>query len=300
MLSHGINARCNLSCRFCEYWSQPNQEMSTPLILNMLNEAKDFGIGIYNAWTVEPLLRPDLPEILRHAKKLGLITSLITNGQLLRLRAYELSDLDYLSISIDGIKSYRDIRGADLQVVLEGIMAAQEMGHRLLINCVICSKNLNELEDLVQMAESLGISISFEPVHETELVDGKVWQEMGLRDSHDYSRAVDRLIELKKSGAPIINSLTYLNMIKKLQPQFRCHASSIILHVASDGSVQNCRSCKESLGHVSIGLFNIWKDSRERRRKIANDCKGCLFFGYVENSLLYDFRPEVMAHYEWM
>ena len=274
--------------------------MSTSNILNMLNEAKDFGIGVYNAWTAEPLLRPDLPEILEHAKKLGLITSLITNGQLLKLRAYELSDLDYLSVSIDGIKSYGDIRGADLQVVLEGIKAAQEMGHRILINCVICGKNLNELEDLVRMAESLGTSISFEPVHEMESIDRKVWQEIGLKNSHDLSCAVNRLIELKKNGAPIINSLTYLLMLKDLQPKFRCHASSIILHVASDGSVKNCRLSKESLGHVSSGLLNIWNGSRERRRKITNECKGCLFFGYVENSLLFDFRPEVMAHYEWM
>ncbi|MDD1742044.1 MAG: radical SAM protein, partial [Methanotrichaceae archaeon] len=209
VLSHGINARCNLSCRYCEFWSQPNKEMSTSNILNMLNEAKDFGIGVYNAWTAEPLLRPDLPEILEHAKRLGLITSLITNGQLLKLRAYELSDLDYLSVSIDGIKSYRDIRSADLQVVLEGIKAAQEMGHRILINCVICGKNLNELEDLVRMAESLGTSISFEPVHEMESIDRKVWQEIGLKNSHDLSCAVNRLIELKKNGAPIINSLTY-------------------------------------------------------------------------------------------
>jgi hypothetical protein len=36
------------------------------------------------------------------------------------------------------------------------------------------------------------------------------------------------------------------------------------------------------------------------RKKIAGGCKGCLFFGYVENSLLYDMVPEVMAHYEWM
>ena len=54
VLSHGINARCNLSCRFCEYWRHPGREMSTPQILHMLDEAHDFGIGVYNAWTVEP------------------------------------------------------------------------------------------------------------------------------------------------------------------------------------------------------------------------------------------------------
>ncbi|MCJ7443427.1 MAG: radical SAM protein [Methanotrichaceae archaeon] len=300
VLSHGINSRCNLSCKFCEYWSEPKQEMSTPAILKMLNEAREFGIGIYNAWTVEPLLRPDLPEILMHAKKLGLITSLITNGQLLRLRAHELLDLDYLSVSIDGIKSYRAIRGGDLHQVLEGLKAADKLGHEILINCIICGKNLNELEDLVKLAESLGTFISFEPINETGFVDKKVWQEMGLRDLHAYRQAVDKLVELKKGGAPIINSLTYLNMIKELKPEYKCHASEIILHVASDGTIQNCRLYKESMGNVSNGLLSVWMKSKEKRRRISCECNGCLFFGYVENSLLYEFVPEVMAHYKWM
>ena len=83
VLSHGINARCNMNCSFCEYWKRPGKEMSTQEIFKMLEDARSFGIGVYNAWTVEPLLRDDLPKILRHAKSLGFVTSLITNGRLL-------------------------------------------------------------------------------------------------------------------------------------------------------------------------------------------------------------------------
>jgi MoaA/NifB/PqqE/SkfB family radical SAM enzyme len=149
VLSHGINARCNLKCRFCEYWAKPGKEMTTPEIFRMLDDAESFGIGAYNAWTAEPLMRKDLPEILRHAKGLGLITSLITNGVLLEARVHELTDLDYLSVSLDGIKSYKELRGADPDAVIDGIKAARDAGHEILINCVISSKNLHELDDLV-------------------------------------------------------------------------------------------------------------------------------------------------------
>ncbi len=300
VLSHGINARCNLSCRFCEYWRRPGREMSTQEIFKMLEEASSFGIGVYNAWTVEPLLREDLPDILRHAKSLGLVTSLITNGLLLAWRAEELSDLDYLSVSVDGIKSYRELRGIDLQDVLAGIWAAKDAGHEVLLNCVINSKNVGELEDLVHLAESLGTSISFEPLHESSGIDENVWGTLGIRDQPAYEKAVHRLIELKRGGAPIINSLTYLEMISALKPSFKCHASDIILHVASDGTVENCRVHREPLGNVSEGLARVWKSSQKSRKETVHDCHGCLFFGYVENSLLYEFVPEVMRHYEWM
>jgi MoaA/NifB/PqqE/SkfB family radical SAM enzyme len=274
--------------------------MSTPQILQMLDEAQDFGIGVYNAWTVEPLLRVDLPKILSHAKGLGLVTSLITNGLLLLKRAGELGDLDLLSVSVDGIKSYRELRGIDLQNALEGIRAAQQAGHEIMMNCVISGKNVAELADLVHLAESLGCWISFEPLHESSGIEERVWNSLRIQSIPAYEQAIDQLIELKKNGAPIINSITYLKMIRDLEPRFNCHAGDIILHVASDGSVVSCRVHHEPLGNVSQGLAKVWQSSQERRQEIVQGCEGCLFFGYVENSLLYDFVPEVLAHYEWI
>ena len=300
VLSHGITARCNLQCRFCEYWENPGKEMSTPEIFRMLEDARSFGIGAYNAWTAEPLMREDLPDILRHAKRLGLITSLITNGKLLAGRVHLLCDLDYLSVSVDGIDSYKELRGIDLEDVLGGIRAARTASHEILMNCVISGKNVHELEDLVNLAEELGVRISFEPINESLGIAKEVWDELGIRNLPKYQKAIDRLVELKKSDAPIINSITYLKMIRSLKPEFRCHASDIILHVTADGTIECCRSQKAALGRVSDGLSNVWKASEETRKKIAGECEGCLFFGYVENSLLYDMVPEVMAHYEWM
>ena len=299
VLSHAVSARCNLRCRFCEYWKQPGKEMSTPQVFAMLDEAHGFGIAVYNAWTVEPLLREDLPAILHHARDLGMTTSLITNGLLLQKRAGELSDLDMLSVSVDGIKSYPGLRGVALEGILKGIRAAQQAGHEVLMNCVISAANFRELEDLVALAESMGCWVSFEPINLKESPD---CGSLAIRqaDYSAYERAIERLIELKRGGSPIINSETYLRMVKGREPCFRCHAADIILHVACEGSIEGCRVHKQPLGNVSQGIERVWEQSRQRRREMMEECEGCLFFGYVENSLLYDFVPEVMRHYEWM
>lgn len=276
--------------------------MTTPEVFRMLEDAKSFGIGAYNAWTAEPLLRRDLPDILRYAKGQGLITSLVTNGVLLKSRVHELGDLDYLSVSLDGLKSQKGLRGIDPDAVIDGIIAARDAGHEILINCVISSKSLHELDDMVSLARSLGVWISFEPIDESSGVDEKVWDELGIRNEikFEYEQALDRLMDLKKNGAPIINSQTYLRMIKSQKADFRCHASDIVLHVCADGNIVNCRVEKAPLGNVSDGIQNVWDSSREMRKQASKNCRGCLFFGYVENSMLYDFVPEVMAHYEWM
>ncbi len=308
--------------------------MSTGEVIAMLDEARRFGVAVYNAWTVEPLLREDLPVILHHARDLGMTTSLITNGLLLKKRSGELSDLDMLSVSVDGIKSYPRLRGVALEGILEGIRAAQQAGHEILMNCVISRENLGELEDLVHLAESLGCWISFEPINLNEAnnikgesnvtnlnnvntinnknnmdsknninsKNGRDCSSLAIRDADiaRYEKAIDRIIELKRGASPIINSETYLRMVKKREPKFRCHAADIILHVAADGSIESCRLHREALGNVSQGIKRVWQESQQRRKEVMQECRGCLFFGYVENSMLYDFVPEVMRHYEWM
>ncbi|MBW6518160.1 MAG: radical SAM protein [ANME-2 cluster archaeon] len=301
VLSHGINARCNMHCDFCEYWKEEKDEMETGDILRMLDEAKRFGIKYYNAWTVEPLLRDDLPFIMAYARELGMITSMITNGKLLKQRAHELDVVDYLSVSVDGTDSYKDIRGMDFNDLLAGIEAAND-GRRnpILMNCVISGQNLDDIEPLVHLAREMGVWISFEALNQSGGIGQDVWDRIGIQDTAKYERAVDSIIRLKKEGYPIINSLTYLKMVRDRTMDFTCHAADIILNVTSDGCIEHCRVQKERLGHASEGLEHVWESSKDQRARTARNCGGCLFFGYVEGSLLFDFKPEVMAHYEWI
>jgi MoaA/NifB/PqqE/SkfB family radical SAM enzyme len=266
-------------------------------ITGMLDDASRFGIGAYNAWATEPLLRDDLPEILRHARSLGMITSLVTNGILLSERMNDLESLNYLTVSVDGIESLREIRGIDIDEIVDGIVEARRMGIEVLMNCVISDKNLEELTSLVKLARKIDAWISFEPLHE---FDETECDDLRIRDMERYRSAIGKLIDLKSRGAPIINSITYLRMIQERDPKFRCHAADLILHVSADGRIYVCRVHDEPLGHVSGGISDVWRESREMRKKVSEGCSGCMFFGYVENSLLYEMVPEVMMHYEWM
>lgn len=302
VLSHAINSRCNMKCNFCEYWKQSGPEMTLQEITGLLDEAKDFGIMIYNAWTVEPLLRKDLPQILQHAGKLGITTFLITNGLLLEKRAGDLKDLDYLSVSVDGTDSYEEIRGADFKTkILPGIIEAKRyMKNPILMNCVLSGRNLDDIEELIRLAADLDVTIAFEPMYEFPGIEKSVWKEIGIRDTEKYRRTVDRIIEMKKEGYPVINSYTYLKMIRDMNTDFKCHAGELILNVTADGTIEHCRVQAEALGNVKDGLRKVWERSKEKRKQIPENCHKCLFFGYVENSLLYDMNLEVMRHYKWM
>ncbi len=85
VISHSINARCNLRCAFCNQWQNAGKVQDAPFedICRVIDMAADFGIMMYNAWSAEPLLRKDLPEIMAYARSRGMTTMMITNGKLL-------------------------------------------------------------------------------------------------------------------------------------------------------------------------------------------------------------------------
>lgn len=306
VLSHGVNARCNMRCSFCEYWKETGPEPALEEVFKLLEDAKAFGIGVYNAWTTEPLLRKDLPEIMAHAKKLGLITSMVTNGKLLYERAGELKDVDFLSVSVDGIENYEEIRHMKFETLMKGIKKARDVRQKqnkdpILMNCVLSGKNLDDIEALIKLAKELGVKISFEPVHEFPGIESETWNEFGIRDEEKFRKVVNRIIEMKKEGYPIINSKTYLRMVRDRDMDYKCRASGVIINVTHDGTAETCRVQHEPLGNVMRdGFEKVWKESAGRRDKIVEDCEGCLFFGYTENSLIQSFRPEVLMCYEWM
>jgi MoaA/NifB/PqqE/SkfB family radical SAM enzyme len=307
VLSHGVNTHCNMKCGFCDYWKKGGEEPTKEEIFKLLDDAKEFGIGVYNAWTVEPLLRKDLPQIMAHAKKLGMITSMVTNGKLLYERAEELQDVDYLSVSVDGVRSYKEIRNMDFETLLKGLNKAievrklQKKKNPILMNCVLTGKNLDDVETLILLAKKLEVKISFEPVHRFPGISEEVWNEIGIHDKEKLRSIVDRIIELKEEGYPIINSKTYLGMVRDEEMDYRCRASGIIMNVIHDGTLETCRVQNEPLGNVIWdGFESVWRNSEERRQEIVKDCKGCLFFGYTENSLMQSLNPEVLMNYEWM
>jgi hypothetical protein len=53
-------------------------------------------------------------------------------------------------------------------------------------------------------------------------------------------------------------------------------------------------------GNVSEELAKVWQCIAKEAEGDDAVLPGCLFFGHVENILLYELVPEIMRHYEWM
>lgn len=159
--------QCNFRCPYCMPSGIPahamvrrEQWLSAGEIERFVRVAADHGVRKVRLTGGEPLLRPDLEEIVGRIARLGVIEdlALTTNGTLLEGRACSLRDagLDRLTVSLDALdpQRFRAMSGGrgDVQTVLKGIETAQRAGFpSLKINCVI-ERGRNE-DQVLALAE---------------------------------------------------------------------------------------------------------------------------------------------------
>lgn len=109
--------RCNLRCLHCYSFSGPEQrdQLDSPLFERALTDARAEGYRVASFSGGEPVLYNDLPKLLRHAKDMGMHTTVTSNGMLLDERRLEglAGVTGVLAISLDGIpESHNRMRGS--------------------------------------------------------------------------------------------------------------------------------------------------------------------------------------------
>tara|TARA_B100001113_G_scaffold144989_1_gene118732 strand:+ start:14619 stop:15533 length:915 start_codon:yes stop_codon:yes gene_type:complete len=121
-------------------------------IEKVVKSCKELGLQKVRITGGEPLLRPNLPDLVKKLSKLDLDIALTTNASLLRKYAKELSEagLNRVTVSLDAldqdIHSKMTDSNTSVDTILDGINAAIEFGLTpVKVNCVV-QKGVNESE----------------------------------------------------------------------------------------------------------------------------------------------------------
>ena len=152
-----LTPKCNLSCIYCHKEGEkiPKDQLSAEEIAEILRVAAKFEIRSVKFTGGEPLLRPDLLDIVQSVPA-GMESSLTTNGTLLADLASGLKDagLRRVNVSLDSLnpETYKKITGMDkVSDVLDGITAALDVGLTpVKLNMVVLEGiNDNEVDDFL-------------------------------------------------------------------------------------------------------------------------------------------------------
>lgn len=160
-------AGCNLECIHCRRLEVSRQlmqsDLSTAAALAFVNDLAAFAKPILVLSGGEPLFRPDIFQIARHARARGLPVALATNGTLITdevAQAIMEAGIQRVAISIDGADeqthdAFRQQPGS-LAAALAGFSRLKRLGMSLQINCTITRHNVHQLDLLYRRAVELG------------------------------------------------------------------------------------------------------------------------------------------------
>jgi len=162
---------CNSPCIMCDCWKTKSKLFHSAKALEPLFEKlKSEGAQSIMISGGEPLLHPELKEILNSLKRLGLAIQLNTNGILLHNNKWLYSmDIDELIVSMDGVDedSYRYFRGTNsMQKVLNNLMEFKNKSNRTHIGLrtTLNKYNYNKIDELIEIAKSYLLDgIGFSP-----------------------------------------------------------------------------------------------------------------------------------------
>lgn len=158
-----VTDRCNLRCVYCMpsegvTWQPHHSILTYEEIAEVVRVAAEQGVNEVRLTGGEPLVRPDLPELVRLIAEVPGIEdiSLTTNGLLLERHAQALAQagLKRVNISLDTLdaqKFARITRGGQLERTLAGIEAAERCGLTPIKINAVAMRGVND-DELVSLA----------------------------------------------------------------------------------------------------------------------------------------------------
>ena len=159
---------CNLKCEMCNHWRETREPpVSADRLKEVLNELAELGTKKIHISGGEPMLRPQVPDMIEHASALGIKVTMTTNGTLIdKVKAKRLVEagLRGVNISIDSPirKMHEKIRGVEgaFKVTIKAVELFNRFRHKgkltIRINTVVSRTNYQTLETLPDLAHELG------------------------------------------------------------------------------------------------------------------------------------------------
>ena len=228
--------RCNLSCTYCNEYDDFSKPVPLETMLHRVELLGKLKTGVITLSGGEPLLHPELDDIIKGIRKHATLAGLITNGYLLtadRIRRLNYAGLDYLQISIDNAMP-DEVSKKSLKVLDKKLqLLAEHAEFHVNINSVL-GGGISTPEDALivgKRAMELGFTSTVGIIHDG---DGQ------LRPLADREREV--FLEMKKFEKKHFSRLNYFqeNIAKGQPSNWKCRAGSRYLYICEEGLVHYC------------------------------------------------------------
>jgi len=250
--------RCNLACKYCNEFDDFSKPIELDTMKARIDQLARLGTNIVTLSGGEPLLHPELDEIIAHMRTHPIIVGMITNGYLLtadRIQRLNRAGLDHLQISIDNVMP-DDVSKKSLKVLDKKLqLLAEHADFHVNINSVVGGGTRNPHDALVigRRAVQLGFTSTIGIIH-----DG----EGQLQPLSDEEREVFlKMKKLEKKNYSRFNQFQD-NIAYGKPNHWRCRAGARYLYICEDGLVHYC-SQQRGFPGIPLERYSVQDIRRE-------------------------------------
>jgi MoaA/NifB/PqqE/SkfB family radical SAM enzyme len=239
--------RCNLACTYCNEFDDHSDPVPIDEMLRRIDHLGRLGTSVITISGGEPLLHPELDQVIARIRKTGAIAGMITNGYLLmpdRIERLNQAGLDHMQISIDNVMpdavSKKSLKVLDKKLQ----MLAEYADFHVNINSVVGGgiANPEDAYTVSQRALGLGFSSTIGIIHDGSgqlkplgEAERDVWDRVRQLTRRSYSR-------FNHFQEAIANGKTN---------DWRCRAGGRYLYICELGLVHYC---SQQRGYPAIPL----------------------------------------------
>jgi MoaA/NifB/PqqE/SkfB family radical SAM enzyme len=266
LLAHIIPMRrCNLACTYCNEFDDFSKPVPLDEMYRRIDRLGAMGTAIVTISGGEPLLHPELDEVIARIRHNGIMAGLITNGYLLiadRIERLNRAGLEYLQISIDNVQP-DDVSKKSLKVLDAKLqLLAEHAEFHVNINSVLGSgiRNPEDALTVAQRAIQLGFTSTVGILHDG---NGQL-QPLGPREKEIF----EEIMSLGKQSFTRVNQFQH-NIAAGLENNWRCRAGSRYLYICEDGLVHYC---SQQRGYPGIPLLEYTDERRNREFFTKKTC----------------------------
>jgi MoaA/NifB/PqqE/SkfB family radical SAM enzyme len=266
VLAHIIPIRrCNLSCTYCNEFDDFSKPVPKEEMYRRIDHLGSLGTTVISFSGGEPLLHPDLDDLIRRIRGTGAMAGMITNGFLLnpeRIRQLNDAGLEHMQISIDNVLpdnvSKKSLKTLDLRLQY----LAEHADFHVNINSVV-GGGIHSPQDAIVVAKravELGFTTTVGIIHDSS---GQ------LQPLSDEEQSI--YLQVRAMGKKSYARMNYFqdNIAHGRENNWKCRAGARYLYVCEDGLVHYC---SQQRGYPAKPLAQYTKE--DIRREFITE-KGC-------------------------
>ncbi|MCL4233705.1 MAG: hypothetical protein KJ042_04210, partial [Deltaproteobacteria bacterium] len=225
-----------------------------------------------------------------------------------------LAACDRVMLSFDGPDEVRTaLRGErSMRESREAVDVFRDRRIAFWTTTVLCRRNLDQIEWIVDHARRNSSLANFVLLH-TQHDEGVRFHPSTdevkdiMPGAEELRCALRRIIELKKSGAPVGSSVAYLEELAAWRdfdrvtsadysPRYRCVAARASCELTADGTLYGCGWHRAT--HDGISIFDDGFAAAFASLPLLEGCNSCASSCWLESNLIFNLHPGTV--WNWM